>query len=186
MGILREMLGRLFGNGSELSLGSRLSKSGDLRPVLAPQGHDIAALPKGASGTGRHGFTYDPPASAEDIAALQASLGVQLPDDYVGFLSRSDGGHGEIGGNYIGIWSAEEVRKYNAPNVHRPPGLIVVAGTDDTLLGYDTRDRAWPIVLTLEQADDWEVRVKLRRRFSDLFTQPLTTTEWRSMRCDPL
>jgi hypothetical protein len=58
-------------------------------------------------------FAALPPASAEALHVVERDIGKILPEDYKTFLLEHDGGDGFIGTNYLILWKAEELSKFN-------------------------------------------------------------------------
>jgi hypothetical protein len=87
-------------------------------------------------------FNGSNPATAEQIAAVERNLSKSLPHDFQKFLQLTNGGEGMIGENYVMLWSAEELGKYNdSYQVNEyAPGLLLF-GSDGGGEGYafDTR-----------------------------------------------
>jgi hypothetical protein len=54
-------------------------------------------------------FRPNAPATKEALQSLLAALPKRLPDDYIAFLARSNGGEGFIGERYVCLWKAEEL-----------------------------------------------------------------------------
>ena len=52
-------------------------------------------------------------ASEEEISGAIASLGSNLPPDYVRFLRSNNGGEGFVGDEYLIFWKAEELGRLN-------------------------------------------------------------------------
>ena len=76
-------------------------------------------------------------ASTHQIGEAEAALGVQFPPDYRSFLSWSNGGEGEIGSQYLSIWSSDEIRKLNDDyQIGRYLPGVVAIGTDGGGLCY--------------------------------------------------
>ena len=66
--------------------------------------------------------------------------GMELPDDYLDFISEHNGGEGPMGQNNYGrFYKLEELEEINeAYDVKNSwPGYIVVGGIDDTLWAYN-------------------------------------------------
>jgi hypothetical protein len=76
-------------------------------------------------------FQPNAPASSEALAALRAALPKPLPEGYVAFLQRTNGGEGFLGERYLRLWRAEELievnRGYNVAEFF--PNLFLI-GTD--------------------------------------------------------
>jgi hypothetical protein len=54
-------------------------------------------------------FRLNAPATKEALQSLIAALPKHLPDEYVAFLARSNGGEGFVGERYVSLWKAEEL-----------------------------------------------------------------------------
>ena len=82
---------------------------------------------------------------------LVAAVPTPLPDSYVAFLRRANGGEGFIGERYVRLWRAEEViemnRGYNVAEFFPNRFFIgtngggeacafTIAGTDSTVFGF--------------------------------------------------
>jgi hypothetical protein len=83
--------------------------------------------------------TFQPngPASSEAIASPKAALPKPLPEGYVAFPQRANGGEGFLGERYVRLWRAEELievnRGYNVTEFF--PNLFLI-GTDGGGEGY--------------------------------------------------
>jgi hypothetical protein len=81
--------------------------------------------------TNAKNFEPNAPASSEALAALRAALPKPLPEGYVAFLQRANGGEGFLGERYVRLWRAEELievnRGYNVAEFF--PNLFLI-GTD--------------------------------------------------------
>jgi hypothetical protein len=58
-------------------------------------------------------FQPNTPASSEALASLRAGLPKPLPEGYMAFLTRANGGEGFIGDRYVQLWKAEELGEMN-------------------------------------------------------------------------
>jgi SMI1 / KNR4 family (SUKH-1) len=58
-------------------------------------------------------FQPNSPASEQILASLVAGVSAPLPDDYMAFLRRANGGEGFIGDRYVQLWKAEELVEMN-------------------------------------------------------------------------
>ena len=54
-------------------------------------------------------FEPNPPATKDVLESLIAVSPKPLPDSYMAFLARSNGGEGFIGERYVWLWKAEEL-----------------------------------------------------------------------------
>jgi hypothetical protein len=94
--------------------------------------------------SGKYKWAGNPPATPEDIAALEAEFLVPLPTDYLSLLRLSDGGEAELSGypDYVRIWPALTSINFNDGYQvsHWLPGFIGF-GDDGGLemVGFDTR-----------------------------------------------
>ena len=58
-------------------------------------------------------FQPNAPASREALAALRGGLAKSLPEGYMAFLERTNGGEGFIGNRYVQLWRAEDLIEVN-------------------------------------------------------------------------
>ncbi|PYV53092.1 MAG: hypothetical protein DMG96_35230 [Acidobacteria bacterium] len=76
-------------------------------------------------------FQPNASASRQALASLRAGLPKRLPERYMAFLGRANGGEGFIGERYVRLWRAEELievnRGYNVTEFS--PNLFLI-GTD--------------------------------------------------------
>ena len=56
----------------------------------------------------KHGI-QPPGAGQKDIAACEAALGIELPEEYKAFLQVSNGFNDELGKGYLVLWSVSEL-----------------------------------------------------------------------------
>ena len=77
------------------------------------------------------------PASTASLEAVEAAIGRPLPRDYKDFLLANDGGEGFISVNYVILWKAEELVRFNQEyEVEKyAPGLFLF-GSDGGGEGY--------------------------------------------------
>ena len=95
-------------------------------------------------------FHGNPPAVVRAIGQVEASSGLNLPEDYKEFLREADGGEGFVGNAYLILWTAEELLAGNQGYgvEERAPGLFLF-GCDGggEGLAFDARSQAKPIVI---------------------------------------
>ena len=87
-------------------------------------------------------FTAAPPASENSLRAAEESLGRELPADYLAFLRQHDGGEGFIGKQYLILWKAEELAKFNEGYevAKYAPGFLMFGSTGGgDGFAFDTR-----------------------------------------------
>jgi ABC-type amino acid transport substrate-binding protein len=96
------------------------------------------------------GMTVRGWASSHDIAALAASVGRQLPDDYVDFVQTADGAEGWVGGDYVALWQIHEIVATNddLEVATYAPGLLLI-GTDGggEAFAFDLDTPTLPVVM---------------------------------------
>lgn len=94
-------------------------------------------------------FNRNPSASPASLREFETVGSYHLPQDYLRFLSHSNGGEGFIGDSYLILWKLEELRQLNdAYEVSQyAPGLIFF-GSDGggNAYAFDARSRNMPIV----------------------------------------
>jgi hypothetical protein len=94
-------------------------------------------------------FDGNPPAGADAIRQFESESGHHLPQDYVAFLQRSDGGEGFVGNAYLMLWRVGELREMNEAYAVQEfaPGLLLI-GSDGggEAIGYDMRTLVKPLV----------------------------------------
>ena len=91
------------------------------------------------------GCTLKSGASPETLAELTVAMPVELPIDYLSFLSWSDGLDGFVGENYLILYSAEEVRTLGVCE-YWPPFIVIGSDGGGEAFAYDTRSADMPIV----------------------------------------
>ncbi len=87
-------------------------------------------------------------ASAEAIEELQRRLGVRLPQDYLAFLSKSDGAEGPIGASsYVALCGVDEVVAENEGLGGIASGLLIF-GSDggEAAYAFELRSGAMHVV----------------------------------------
>lgn len=62
---------------------------------------------------GPQAFRPNAPATKEALQSLITALLKPLPDRYMAFLARSNGGEGFVGERYVWLWKAEELMTHN-------------------------------------------------------------------------
>lgn len=94
-------------------------------------------------------FNGNPPVDPAELAKFEGSTHLKLPDAYVQFLHKSNGGEGFVGGTYVIFWPIEMLDEMNvAYEVDQyAPGLFLF-GSDGGGEGFafDHRDASMPIV----------------------------------------
>ncbi len=76
-------------------------------------------------------------------------LHFNLPDDYVQFLGRHNGGEGFVGDYYLILWRAEELVPFNRDyeTMKYAPGIILFGSNGGGEgYGFDTRYPSMPVV----------------------------------------
>lgn len=83
-------------------------------------------------------FRSNPPAAPDELASIPALV----PQAYVDFLSRANGGEGFIGDEYVVLWKASEVRTFNDDYqvpTYAPGYLLIGTNGGGEGFGFDTR-----------------------------------------------
>jgi hypothetical protein len=119
----------------------------------------------------------EPPASEEAIATLARFAGRDLPDDYVAFLRRQNGGSLTYDDFwYLGFWRADDIPSWSAaygmtPN-EIPASLILGSNGGGEAIVLDMRkersDRRYPIVAINFISDGWEDAMPVAPDFRSL------------------
>lgn len=86
-------------------------------------------------------------ASPGALEELQRRLGVRLPQDYLAFMSKSDGAYGFVGTTYVALSSVQEVLEENEGLFGLPKGLVIF-GSDgaEEAYAFDGRDGSMRVV----------------------------------------
>jgi len=116
----------------------------------------------------------DPPAEPAVVDGLSARLGVDLPEDYIDFLKEHNGGEGFVDENYVIFFKAEELADFNREyEVEKyAPGIFLFASNGGGEgYGFDTQDRAMPIVRIPFIGMDRQSAETIARDLADLFAQ---------------
>lgn len=76
-------------------------------------------------------FRCNEGASETAIASVDATIRSFLPQDYLDFVRRSDGGEGFIGDEYLILWRIEELDEFNRDyEVHEYLTDVVLFGSN--------------------------------------------------------
>ncbi|MFC4557285.1 SMI1/KNR4 family protein [Virgibacillus kekensis] len=62
--------------------------------------------------TNHYGLELKPPVKVEKVKQVESQLGVTFPNEYVEFISHSNGAEGSIGENYIILWSVDDIVEF--------------------------------------------------------------------------
>lgn len=114
------------------------------------------------------------PAELSAIVGLSTQAGVALPESYIDFLKKHDGGEGFIGDNYIIFWKAEELALFNHEyEVEKyAPGIFLFASNGGGEgYGFDTEDSAMPIVRIPFIGMNRQYAISVARDLPDLFAR---------------
>ena len=87
-------------------------------------------------------FKFNPPASSREIARLRDFLGMDLPEDYLSFMMKGNGGEGWIGEKYLMLWPIEELLAYHQAyqmSKYAPGFLLFGSNGGLEAFAFDTR-----------------------------------------------
>jgi hypothetical protein len=73
-------------------------------------------------------------ASKEALRQLEDSFSVRFPDDYVRFMSASDGAAGEVGRSWLDLWSVARVERENHSAIRADSSVLF--GSDGGVRRY--------------------------------------------------
>lgn len=94
-------------------------------------------------------FASESGASSEGLQLLKSIEGLELPDDYLSFLSEANGGEGFIGEEYLILWKAEELEQFNREyevETYAPGLFLFGSNGGGEGFGFDTRSRPYKVV----------------------------------------
>ncbi|WP_260427998.1 SMI1/KNR4 family protein [Burkholderia stagnalis] len=81
-------------------------------------------------------------ASNQAVSDLVGQLDISLPDDYLAFLRKNDGGEGFLGRDYLILWKAEDIVTFNREyevDEYAPGLLIFGSNGGGEAYAFDTR-----------------------------------------------
>jgi hypothetical protein len=117
-------------------------------------------------------FEGNPPAAESQIHALEVAEALKLPDDYVEFLKKRNGGSGFVGESFVRLFPVETVLQENSEfrKARYAPGALFI-GSDggEELFAYDTRKLPMRIVLIHRTGAGWDGAVPLGGNLSEFF-----------------
>ncbi len=96
-----------------------------------------------------YGLELNPPIDRNEIKKVESVLGVAFPDDYVEFITFTNGAEGSIGENYLVLWAIDEIIELNeAYSVNEFTEGLVLFGSDGggEAFAFDTRTNETQIV----------------------------------------
>ena len=112
--------------------------------------------------------------SEKDIGTFRRITGIKLPQDYVDFLRRHNGGEGYIGDEYVMLWKLEELEEFNRDYEVReylPDVLLFGSDGGGETYGFRTSGRpAWDVIKVPFVGMSPEVCEKVAGSFSEFFT----------------
>lgn len=94
-------------------------------------------------------FALEPSASAESLRLLESLKGVDLPNDFRAFLAEANGGEGFVGSEYLILWKAEELEKFNREyevETYAPGLFLFGSNGGGEGFGFDTRSAPYKVV----------------------------------------
>jgi hypothetical protein len=95
-------------------------------------------------------LNLNPGISEKELGDALSTLSVDLPSDYKTFLRASDGGKGFVGNNYLVLWRASELKRFNDDYEVREyaPGILIF-GSDGAgeAFAFDARSADCPVLM---------------------------------------
>lgn len=125
-----------------------------------------------------YGFELNPPVEEVKVKKVQTELGITFPKDYVEFILYSNGAEGNIGENYLILWSIEDIIDLNeAYGVNEFAKGLVLFGSDGggTAFAFDTRRNDTQIVTVPFIGMDLEEVKTCSNTFNGFFQYLLNT-----------
>lgn len=114
-------------------------------------------------------FSANPPADSRAIKEFEALSHVQLPQDYVCFLRKMNGGEGEFGEAYFKLWSLKLIVENNKGYKVEEfwPGFLAF-GSDGggEAFGFDLRTAAKEIVAIPFVSVGWRDSIRVAPTFT--------------------
>lgn len=101
-------------------------------------------------------------------------MGVALPESYIEFLKKHDGGEGFIGDSYIIFWKAEELIDFNREyevEIYAPGIFLFASNGGREGYGFDTEDTAMPVVRIPFIGMDRQYAISVASDLPDLFAR---------------
>jgi hypothetical protein len=89
-----------------------------------------------------YGLELNPPIDRNMVKKVESVFGVAFPDDYVEFITYTNGAEGSIGENYLVLWAIDEIIELNEGySVNEFPKGLVLFGSDggDKAFAFDSR-----------------------------------------------
>jgi hypothetical protein len=96
-----------------------------------------------------YGLELNPPIDKNTVKKVESVFGVDFPDDYVEFITYTNGAEGSIGENYLVLWAINEIIELNEGySVNEFAKGLVLFGSDggDTAFAFDSRTNEMQIV----------------------------------------
>jgi SMI1 / KNR4 family (SUKH-1) len=110
----------------------------------------------------------------KDIATFRRATGRALPQDYIDFLKRHNGGEGYIGGEYVMLWKLEELEEFNRDyEVREYLPNVLLFGSDGSgeAFGFRTSGKpTWEVITVPFVGMSPELCEKVAGSFSEFMT----------------
>jgi hypothetical protein len=96
-------------------------------------------------------FFRNPPVAGSAVEEFEKAPGLHLPEEYVQFLKRTNGGQGFLGeGAYVDFWPLEEILRNNSEcqaGEFAPGFLLIGSDGGGEAYAFDTRELPWAVGL---------------------------------------
>jgi hypothetical protein len=95
-------------------------------------------------------FNGNASATNESVLRFEESIGSKMPEDYLAFLKRFNGGEGYIGDDaYVILWSTDEIICFNREyevSENCPELLLIGSNGAGEAYAFDRRSKPWHVV----------------------------------------
>ena len=119
-------------------------------------------------------------ASQAVITEIATSVKHSLPNDYLQFLGRHNGGEGFVGEHYLVLWKAEELIEFNRDyqvDEYAPGVFLFGSNGAGEGCGFDMLTSGSPVVVIPFIGMERGAAITIARTFTDLFPKLENSTE---------
>jgi hypothetical protein len=112
---------------------------------------------------------HDGHAAAEVLSAIDIALG-PLPRDYVDFIAEFDGAEGWVGDEYVALWNAADLVRYNRDlrlDLDAPGLVLIGTNGGGEGFGFDRREGRFNVVMVPLIGVTWDLAIDQGPTFTD-------------------